>query len=235
MLFRIFHEQTGPSSVNEPRENVFWISRPLKEYERFPHIALPKPQPITSPFSDLLSRRASRRDFDQKRELTLQSLSDALFSGMGLNETDPLRRHHPSGGALYPLECYIAAYRIESLPSSVYHYEPARHTLADLSAIAHISDISRALIRGTVPEGDDPAAVLFITSMWGRSYPKYGEFAYRIALIEAGHMAQNMVLAATAHAVKCCPAGGFYAEKVAQALDITHDNEDPIYSLFMGM
>jgi len=236
MLFRIFHKQTGPHSINEPRENIFWLSRPLKEYERFPHITLPSPKPIKSTFNDLLSQRASQRDFEPREQVKLESLSDILFSGMGIiKEKKGVRRHHPSGGGLYPLECYIAAYRIESLPSGVYHYEPAHHTLSDLSAIADISDISRSLIKGAVPGGDNPAAVLFLTGVWGRSYHKYGEFAYRLALLEAGHMAQNMVLAATARDVKCCPSGGFYAEKVSRALDITHDAEDTIYSLYMGM
>jgi SagB-type dehydrogenase family enzyme len=237
MLFRIFHRQTGVGALQEPRELLEQIPPPFKEYPRFPSIALPAPDPLDVAFGTLLADRASRRDFDPLREITLVDLSDILFAGFGINtdrslENELPTRHHPSGGGLYPLEAYIAAYRVQALETGIYHYEARSHALAHLIASPEATSV-RDACEGLVPE-QDPAAILIITSAWGRNYPKYGEFAYRLSLMEAGHAMQDIVLAATARDLKAAPMSGFRQESIAQTLDIARENEDPLYLAFLG-
>ena len=43
--------------------------------------------------------------------------------------TEQALRTVPSGGALYPLELYVAARRVDGLDEALYHYDPLRHVL----------------------------------------------------------------------------------------------------------
>jgi SagB-type dehydrogenase family enzyme len=237
MLFRIFHRQTGVDALHETRELLDQMPPPFKEYPRFPATALPTPRSLGAAFGTLITERASERNFDPTQKISLANLSDILFAGLGINEKRSLEnglptRHHPSGGGLYPLEGYLAVYRVESLEVGIYHYEARTHSLARL-IMAPPSQAVRDASAGLVPE-QNPAAILILTSVWGRNYPKYGEFAYRLSLMEAGHAMQDVLLAATACDVKAAPMAGFRAYELSKILDIESDDEDPLYLAYLG-
>ncbi|AFU03749.1 SagB family peptide dehydrogenase [Nocardia brasiliensis] len=98
-------------------------------------------------------------------------------------------RSAPSGGALYPLEAYVA---VRTPEPGLYHYDPAHHCLELVRPGDH-----RAALAALVSEapGPLPAAVLVLTARFWRNGFKYGEFGYRLQTQEIG------VLAAQAAAV----------------------------------
>ena len=53
------------------------------------------------------------------------------------------------------------------------------------------------------------AATVMLTGMPGRSQIKYQERAYRFMLLEAGHTAENILLAAASLDLAATPVGGF--------------------------
>lgn len=233
MQFRKFHRESGISSLENARE-IFQMQPPrFKTYPRFPRTPLPTPRPITTPFSELIENRRSEFKFENNGTLSLDDISTVLHSAAGLNSTrrdESLRpRHHPSGGGIYPLEYYVLSYRVQGLEPNVYHYAPEAHVLEHIQST-------------TLPKLDDvwpnpfhfsPAAVVVLTAVWGRSYPKYGEYAYRIALIEAGHSVQTALLAASGLGIEARPIGGIDQEKMTHALDVTGE-EDPLYMFLLS-
>jgi SagB-type dehydrogenase family enzyme len=54
-------------------------------------------------------------------------------------------------------------------------------------------------------------------------FEKYGKLSYRLALIEAGHIAQNVQLVATALGLNSVPLGGFYDNFVRKMLQLRKD------------
>lgn len=236
MDFRNFHKKSGVISIRDPRMLFDQQPPSIKEYPRLESVSLPAPRIPDASLLDSLAARASHRDFNESKEMPLEALSALLFAGPGIQKKpsrngDVPSRHHPSGGALYPLECYVAAFRVESLEAGLYHYHPVTHALERLPGDAEeIWNSCKDLI-----PTKKPACIAVITSVWDRTYPKYGEFAYRLALMEAGHMAQDMLLCAGAAHIKNCPAAGFSDTKVAKALDIEKDAEDPLYILLLGV
>ncbi|MFC1682114.1 nitroreductase family protein [Nanoarchaeota archaeon] len=66
-----------------------------------------------------------------------------------------------------------------------------------------------------------------------RSKVKYGLRAYPYSLIEAGHMGQNIQLAASEIGIGSCPVSGFIDDTVKKILDLT-DDEIPVYSISVG-
>ena len=109
------------------------------------------------------------------------------------------------GGALYPLELYVACTRVDETEQALYHYDPLRHGLERLR------DTSPAALAELSPYGDllvTSAAVVLVTGVFWRSRFKYGDRAYRFTLLEAGHVGQNLVLAATTLGLGAVPIGG---------------------------
>ena len=78
------------------------------------------------------------------------------------------------------------------------------------------------------------AAVVAISAVFWRSRFKYGARAYRFALLEAGHVAQNYLLAATALGLSACPVGGFFDRRVDALLGIDGLHEASLYLLPVG-
>ena len=75
------------------------------------------------------------------------------------------------------------------------------------------------------------AAVVARHGVFWRSRFKYGDRAYRFTLLEAGHVGQNLVLAATALGLAAVPIGGFFDRRVDAFLGIDGLHEASLYLL----
>ena len=179
--------------------------------------------------SPVLRTRRSARDFTG-RPLGLQRLAALLEAGYGV--IAPGRRTVPSGGGLYPLELYPVALRVDGLDAGVFHFDPPRHVLELVQA----GDVA-AELEATCPSlgplaGE--AAVVFVTAVFWRSRFKYGLRGYRFALLEAGHVVQNVLLAATELGVAALPLGGFYDTLVERLLGVDGVDESAVYAIVLG-
>jgi SagB-type dehydrogenase family enzyme len=76
--------------------------------------------------------------------------------------------------------------------------------------------------------------VLLITAVVDRSMHKYGDRGYRYILLEAGHSAQNMCLAAASMNLGALPLGGFFDGFAAELLEIDQEHEVILYGLGFG-
>jgi SagB-type dehydrogenase family enzyme len=141
------------------------------------------------------------------------------------------RRPAPSGGALYPLELYVVVLTVEALDAATYHYDPFRHRLEQIGPALR-GDVGSALVDPDLAE--NAAALVVVTAMFWRSRFKYGLRGYRFALLEAGHVVQNAVLAATALHVRALPVGGFYDRRVDDLVGADGLDEATVYSLLLG-
>lgn len=202
-----------------------------KQYERFEAIPLPQPTLPKTPLIDLLNKRRSTRTFDSTQSITKSELASLLFCTAGMSSKDEIaRRTYPSGGGLQVVEHYVLVERVADMKPGLYHYHAPTHSCTHLPAAQHAPN---ELWEKYAPI-ENPAATIILTAVWNRAYPKYGEFSYRLALAEAGHSAQNALLTTTALSLGACPIMGFDEEKVRTLLDITHDDEDPLYLICTG-
>ncbi|HSP73132.1 MAG TPA: SagB/ThcOx family dehydrogenase, partial [Gaiellaceae bacterium] len=124
-------------------------------------------------------------------------LSTLLDSAYGVRTTAAgARRTVPSGGALYPLELYAVCASVEGAPRGLLHYDPFAHRLEQLTTGDALADLAAALVDPAPLE--QAALALVVTAVLWRTRFKYGARGYRFALVEAGHVAQNVLLAAAA-------------------------------------
>jgi SagB-type dehydrogenase family enzyme len=168
--------------------------------------------------------------------MPLAALSVLLFAASGVTRHSPGfgqpgLRAAPSAGALYPLDAYVIARRVETLPARLFHYDPDRHALTGSDGDGGVRAVTDALID---PAPGDASAVLIFVACFPRSRIKYGLRAYRFVLLEAGHVAQNVLLAASALGLAALPIGGFYDRRIEDALSLDGLHESPIYLIAVG-
>jgi SagB-type dehydrogenase family enzyme len=196
---------------------------------------LPPPLPLRMPLGRALVRRRSCRRFGPGA-LALRELATLLHAGYGVTGAlrveeglQPLRAA-PSGGALYPLELTVAARRVTGLAPGLYHLDP-------LDAVLEEVRLGSVPVAASTPFADvaaGAAAVVVVSALFWRTRFKYGLRGYRFALLEAGHVAQNALLAATALGLAAVPLGGFYDRRVDELLGVNGVDESALYLLCVG-
>ena len=132
-------------------------------------------------------------------ELSLAQLGELLYLANGMTGWEPGRRRRhdhraaPSAGALYGGEVYVVAERVRNLPAGVYYYGVRGHALVGLRRGSFLDEAARALEQPASVE--NAAAIVLITNVFGRYERRYLDRGYRYALLDTGHIAENLRLA----------------------------------------
>jgi SagB-type dehydrogenase family enzyme len=207
-----------------------WEAEPerVKRYEGAPVIPLPEPAGGGRSVEETIAARRSARSFSGGG-VSLSDLSRLLASSSGetgeLEGPVPLRAA-PSAGALYPIETYIASYRVEGLEPGIYHYVPSQHVLERVRAGSFRSDFIAAALYQDMAGRCDLLYVL--TAVFRRTTWKYGDRGYRYAYIEAGAISENIYLQATSLGLRSVVIGAFFDDRVSEILGIDGRKEAPV-------
>ena len=184
-------------------------------------VVLPKPA-IESGISleSAMKARRSVREYSNK-PLSTGEVSALLWAAQGITARSG-GRTAPSAGALYPLEVYLVAGRVDSLPSGVYRYQPRGHRLhvvaqGDMRGALASAALGQSWVRRA-------PAVIVIAGVYERSARKYGERASRYTHIEVGHAAQNVYLQAEVLDLGTVIVGAFHDRKVQDVLGLPRDH-----------
>jgi SagB-type dehydrogenase family enzyme len=253
---RTFQDKTSYRRDSMEERELEWRSKPLtyKFYSYAPVISLPSPTRALDqdPAPDLwtcVGRRRSVRSFGTA-PLSLLELSRLLWASAGITTTfitphgQDFYRAAPTAGALYPIETYVVANRVEGLEPGLYHYRVAgldilerpimegSHSLEQLKTGDLRSEITAAAL-------DQPmcgkAGVVFLwTAVFARSEWKYRERAYRYFYLDAGHMAAQLSLAAVAQGLGSCAVAAFYDDEANALLGIDGQTEGIVYMTAAG-
>jgi SagB-type dehydrogenase family enzyme len=180
-----------------------------------------------------LARRRSQRRY-QRRELSREEIGELLWATQGVTAAagQLLLRASPSAGALYPVETYVAVHRVEDLEQGIWHFQVPG---AALELIVP-GDCRRELVEAGL--GQDflgtAAAVFIWTGVLNRARWKYRERAIRYLFLDAGHICQNLMLAATALGLGACPVGAFFDEEVEALVRVDGIEEVALYLAAVG-
>jgi SagB-type dehydrogenase family enzyme len=201
--------------------------------------ALPLPPPVALDVTlhEALRARRSERGFGAGK-VSIGELATVLHAAYGItrhagaDDPQPLRAV-PSGGALYPLEVYVVPARVVGAEPGLYHLDPLRHALEELTLGASpLALLEDAAVYPEIVEGC--AATLLVTGMFWRSRFKYGLRGYRFTLLEAGHLVQNVLLVCAALGLAAVPLGGFYDRPIDELLGADGVNESVLYAVCLG-
>ncbi len=179
-----------------------------------------------------IKQRRTVRSFANE-PLTVTQLSQILWAAQGITEDRGTKRAAPSGGALYPIDIYAVVGKIgvRDLAQGVYHYDPPRHSLERIVDTDQKEAVAVASLRQmwmtTAP------VILVITVEYDRITIKYGERGKRYAVIEVGHIGQNIFLQCQALGLSAGIVGAFYDTQVTSAVN-TPKNHEPLIIMPVG-
>jgi SagB-type dehydrogenase family enzyme len=236
-LSRLFHLNSEPWANAEAYRDAQAYEVDYKQFPAGRRIKLPKPD--DSGLLQLLRIRTSCREY-RLAPLPLETFSSILKCAYGIVRTTPIAntssgffRTVPSAGGLFPLEIYILARAVESLQDGIYHYDTRRHALEMFREGSWFAELDEIMI--TAPFIREANLIFFLSAVFHRSQKKYGPRGYRYILLETGHVAQNLCLAAAEHELGSLCMGGFYDSRLNKFLELDGLTEAVVYSLAIGL
>ncbi len=203
-----------------------------------PLIALPKPQDFSTPAIDLFTAIVNRRSVRQYTDtpLTLEELAFLLWCTQGVKEVSPrgfTLRTVPSAGARHAFETVLLINSVQGVEPGLYRYACLEHALLDLAAGP---DINERLTQACL--GQNQVRTSAVTFFWiavvERMAWRYSERSYRYLHLDAGHVCQNLYLAAEAIGCGVCAIAAFNDEGVNTTLKIDGENQFAIYIASLG-
>lgn len=201
-------------------------------------VAQPAP-PATSThgFFDVVSARASRRDFGTEN-LDLERLMALLHWTAGKRgeciaydyRSAPLR-YIPSAGGLASIDAYVVAASVEGLEPGAYYYD-YRSGLR-LTAKGYMAWKVAELNPGQEWLGRAAAFIVFVANT-DRVVHKYGPMAFKLLMMDAGIAVGHAELVATALELRTCIIGGLSQRKMSRLLRLDGAQRVPIVTLAVG-
>jgi SagB-type dehydrogenase family enzyme len=228
----LYHQETKYRRESVPRGGLDWTHQP-RPYKEFAHTLKhfpirPLDQKGGKSLWEAIAQRRSVREFS-KQSISFAEISQLIWAtqGITLKAQGFDFRASPSAGALYPIETYLVASRVEEIPPGLYHYNVREAQLILLREGHFGPELSQA---GLGQEMLEEAACVFLwTAIVGRSKWKYRERAYRYIYMDVGHIGHALYLAATALDLGCCTVGAFFDDEVDHLVGVDGKQEISVY------
>ena len=202
-----------------------------------PLIDLPAPAEVVVPPCDLRAAIENRRSIRHYAEeaLGLDELSFLLWCTQGVRHVGPHAtfRTVPSAGARHAFETYLLANNVSDLTPGLYRFLAMAHRLVAADLTPGIAEqITEAALDQQFVRA---SAVTFIwTAVVERMAWRYGERGYRYLHLDAGHVCQNLYLAAEAISCGVCAIAAFNDAAMNRVIGVDGDEQFVIYMATVG-
>jgi SagB-type dehydrogenase family enzyme len=180
------------------------------------------------------SRESVRKYSDQP--LTLIELSWLLWCTQGVKEVMGSRatlRTVPSAGARHAFETYLLVNNVDELQEGLYRFLAIGHKLLLVNQDERIADkiTKAALDQSQVKKCN---VTFLLVAVVERMIWRYGVRGYRYLHLDAGHIGQNLYLAAENIECGVCAIAAFEDEQLNRVLDLDGEEQFVIYLLTVG-
>ncbi len=203
-----------------------------------PRFDLPAPDTLDLDLVNLrevITQRCTIRNYTGKLML-LKELSHLLWCTQGVKEvrdTYATMRTVPSAGARHAFETYLLINDVEGLEPGIYRYLALSHQLITLDLGENLTDRATEACLN-----QEQVARSAVTFMWGavaeRMTWRYVERGYRYLLLDAGHVCQNLYLAAQVIGCGVCALAAFDDDKLNALLNLDGDSQFVVYAATVG-
>lgn len=219
---------------NRPRPHIL-PGEPFKRYPDAEKVVLPRKwDGEESNFWRLLQQRRSLRKYSPS-SMTATDLTLLLWACQGVTAQAGqfYMRTAPSAGALYPVETYVAVNRIKGIDPGIMHFDVKGFQLEKIVN----GNAGQKLARAALDQDflDRANAVFIWSALLRRTMAKYGHRGLRYIFLDAGHIAQNLCLAAEALGGGACPVAAFYDHELNDLLGLDGEEETVIYMAGVGL
>lgn len=200
-------------------------------------VTLPEPDffpDVNVNFLETVELRTSIRQYQQDEPVAIKELSYLLWCTQGVKMALPSggsMRNVPSAGARHALETYLFVQRVEGMKPGFYRFLPFDHALLPLASVDKEAFLAAFPGRRMV----EKSAVTFVWSaVRDRMTYRYGPRAYRYIFLDAGHVCENLYLAAQTVKTGVCAVGSFDDDALNRALLLDGREEFAIYGATVG-
>ncbi|MDP8313722.1 MAG: SagB/ThcOx family dehydrogenase [Candidatus Celaenobacter antarcticus] len=204
-------------------------------------IDLPTPENLVNPgkdFYEIINQRRSRRKYTAE-SIDLEHLSFLLWCTQGVKkvldrkENKVIFRTVPSAGARHAFETYLSVLHVEGLEQGIYHYCALEHKLEFLHSV---DDLPQKTVDACLEQEfvGDSSVVFFWTAIPYRCEWRYAFMAAKLILLDAGHVCQNLYLAAEALSLGVCGIAAYDQVKSNDLLKVDGEDEMVVYIASVG-
>jgi SagB-type dehydrogenase family enzyme len=235
-----FYEKTKYAHLSEPAQKKGIPQPPLEQPvpDDITPILLPDPASIKIPTFDIrqaIERRTSLRRYTQN-ELTMEELSYLLWVTQGvksISERPATIRNVPSAGSRHSFETYLLINRVGTLNPGLYRYSALKHVIYSTNMEAGINEKLTTACKGQ-SHIRTSAATFFWAAEMNRMVWRYAERSYRYVLLDAGHVCQNLYLAAESIQCGVCAIAAYDDDLLNAALGVDGDRVITVYAATIG-
>ena len=213
------------------------LQKPLPE--DIPLIRLPDWQhnvgELQLPFSELVAARKSVRKY-APRPLTMHELSYLLWATQGVRKVRDDKsawRNVPSAGNRHALETYLAVRDVTGLEAGIYLYRPLEHALVFLYTPDDYSDQFAKAVYRQLFVAKAPCSFIWTTIPWRMEW-RYSEASVKVIALDAGHVCQNLYMAAQSTGLGVCGIAAYDQELMDALVQVAGTDEFVIYLASVG-
>jgi len=198
-------------------------------------ISLPDSETLPAYPMDLrnaIDQRCTLRRY-QDTPLTQEELSFLLWTTQGVKSVTnrPVTfRTVPSAGARHAFETYLVINKVDGIKPGLYRYISLEHALLPVEVNESVAErIAEACLQQNQITN---SAVSFIwVVVTERMYWRYGERGYRYLHLDAGHVCQNLYLAAEAIKSGVCAIAAFDDDALNHELNL---DGEKLWAIYVG-
>lgn len=205
-------------------------------------IELPSPESFSLNGISLrkaIEQRQSVRNYSETK-ISLTELSWLLWTTQGVKEVKKISedygvtlRNVPSAGARHAFETFLFINKVEKIKPGIYRYLAVEHKLVEFVSG---KDVKEKVIEGCY--GQRFVGTSAVTFMWVaipyRMTWRYQERGYRYLHLDAGHVCQNLYLAAETINCGVCAIAAYHDEKINELLNLDGEQAFVIYIATSG-
>jgi SagB-type dehydrogenase family enzyme len=236
-----FVDHTKYPNLSEPDQK---LGKPQPPYEislesDLPLIHLPHADSLDIRKYDLRQAIEERRSLRHYSEdaISQEELSYLMWLTQGVKKINERRhvtlRTVPSAGCRHPFETYLSINRVDDLEPGLYRFVATEHKLAALQ----LNDQFNEKLTN-VCFHQHQVATSAVTFIWAavpyRTVWRYSERSYRYLYLDAGHVCQNLHLAAESINCGICAIGAFDDDAANQLMGFTPPEMFVIYLASLG-
>lgn len=204
----------------------------------WPQVDLPAPADVHIPPCDLRTAIEQRRTLRRyaATPLTLAELSYLLWCTQGVQQVTArpsTLRTVPSAGARHAFETDLLINRVEGLAPGLYRFLPLEHKLAIRQTDGQLASVLYEATQRQQHVLDCAVMFIWIAVIYRMTW-RYPQRGYRYLFLDAGHICQNLALAAEALGCGICPIGAFDDAAFNAALGLDGEQMAVLYAATLG-
>lgn len=204
----------------------------------FAMVDLHKYESISVPGSDLWQTMQNRRTLRkyQSTPISLNELSAMLWFTQGvktITDRPVTMRTVPSGGARHPLETYLVVNDVTGLEPGLYRFMAISNQLALIRQGTNLNEEISAACQNQHQVRDCPVSFWW-AAITERGVWRYSTRAYRYLILDAGHVCQNLCLAAEGLGCGVCEIGAFTDTQINSFFGLDGEEHFIIYGATVG-